>query len=73
MSTREYVDNLIDRMNEAQLKALAEFITNFTFIEATTPNEETLEALDEVRSMKEDPSKYKGYTDVDKMMEELLK
>ncbi len=36
------------------------------------PNEETREALEEVRLMKEDPSLGKSYTDVDEMMKELL-
>jgi DNA-damage-inducible protein J len=37
-----------------------------------TPNAETLEAIEEVRRMKKDPSLGKGYTDVDQMMKELL-
>lgn len=36
------------------------------------PNEETMEALEEVRLMKQDPSRGKAYTDVDEMMKELL-
>ena len=36
------------------------------------PNPETIEALDEVKHMKADPSSGKRYTDVDEMMEELL-
>lgn len=36
------------------------------------PNIETLEALAEVKEMKEHPELYKGYTDVDQMMKELL-
>lgn len=36
------------------------------------PNEETKEALEEVRLMKQDPSRGKAYTDVDEMMKELL-
>ncbi|MDD5952241.1 MAG: type II toxin-antitoxin system RelB/DinJ family antitoxin [Oscillospiraceae bacterium] len=36
------------------------------------PNQETLEALKEVDQMKKHPEQYKGYTDVDEMMEELL-
>ena len=36
------------------------------------PNKETLEALEEVRQMKADPTLGKTYTDVDKMMKELL-
>ncbi len=37
-----------------------------------TPNQETLDAINEVRQMKKDPSIGRSYTDVDKMMEELL-
>lgn len=36
------------------------------------PNRETLEALEEVRQMKKNPSAGKMYTDVDTMMKELL-
>lgn len=38
----------------------------------TKPNQETLDAMAEVVDMKIHPEKYKGYTDVDKMMKELL-
>lgn len=36
------------------------------------PNEDTLEAIEEVRRMKQNPSIGKSYTDVDEMMKELL-
>ena len=36
------------------------------------PNTETLEAIEEVKRMRANPSLGKSYTDVDKMMEELL-
>ena len=36
------------------------------------PNTETLEAIEEVRRMKADPTLGKTYTDVDQMMKELL-
>ena len=36
------------------------------------PNAETPEALAEVAEMKKFPDRYKGYTDVDGMMKELL-
>ena len=36
------------------------------------PNTETLEAIEEVKRMKKDPSLGKSYTDVDQMMKELL-
>ena len=38
----------------------------------TKPNQETLDAMSEVVDMKIHPEKYKGYTDVDEMMKELL-
>jgi len=41
--------------------------------ESEVPNSETLEALSEVKRIKEDPSLGKSYTDIDKMMEDLLK
>ena len=72
MSTKEYVYSLIDCMSEAQLKALAEFITSFSDAKEPMPNAETLEALNEVKDMKRFPEKYKGYDDVDEMFKELL-
>lgn len=37
------------------------------------PNAETVAAIEEVEEMKKHPEKYKGYTDVDEMMRDLLK
>lgn len=36
------------------------------------PNTDTIDAIKEVAEMKKNPSAYKGYNDVDEMMEELL-
>ena len=41
-------------------------------LKAELTNEETLEALEEVRMMKQNPSMGKRYQDVDVMMEDLL-
>ena len=41
-------------------------------ISLNTPNVETMEAIKEVREMKKNPSLGKSYTNVDKMMKELL-
>ncbi|MCF0247255.1 MAG: type II toxin-antitoxin system RelB/DinJ family antitoxin [Synergistes sp.] len=41
-------------------------------ISGDVPNAETAEAIREVRRMKADPTLGKTYSDVDKMMEELL-
>lgn len=37
------------------------------------PNDETLEAINEIKLMKENPELGKTYSDVDEMMEDLLK
>ncbi len=42
-------------------------------IKTEIPNDETLEAIEEVKRMEANPEQYKGYTDVDEMMRELLK
>lgn len=42
------------------------------FILSRTPNQETLEAIREIEEMKKNPENYKGYTNVDEMMKELL-
>ena len=41
-------------------------------IKREIPNEETLEAINEVRLMKENPKLGKSYTDVDEMMKDIL-
>lgn len=41
-------------------------------VSRAVPNAETIEAIEEVRIMKQNPSIGKSYTDVDQMMKELL-
>lgn len=41
-------------------------------IQYETPNAETIAAIQEVEEMKKNPSLYKGYTDVDEMIRDLL-
>ncbi len=41
-------------------------------VKADRPNKETIEAMEEVLRMKQDPTIGKTYTDVESMMEELL-
>lgn len=41
-------------------------------ISRTEANDDTLEAMEEVRQMKQNPDLGKAYTDVEEMMEELL-
>ena len=42
------------------------------YVSREIPNEETIAAFHEVEEMKKNPSLGKSYTDVDKMMEDLL-
>lgn len=41
-------------------------------VSVNTPNVDTQDAFAEVLAMKNNPSDYKGYTDIDEMMKELL-
>ena len=52
-------------------KAVREYRIPFE-IGAEKPNSETLEAFEEVKRMKKDPSLGKAYSDIDEMMQELL-
>ena len=52
-------------------KAVREYRIPFE-ISGTAPNTETVQAIQEVRQMKADPTLGKTYTNVDQMMEELL-
>lgn len=68
MSTREMLYSEINNLTEDQMKGLLLFIRGFYRIE----NNETLSAIQEVEDMKKNPDKYKGYTDVNEMMRDLL-
>lgn len=68
MSTREIAYNIIDCMSEEQLSAFVALFGD----SADVPNEETLEAMREVKDMKLHPENYKSYDDVDVMFKDLL-
>lgn len=73
MSTKERVYHIIDKLSEEQLKRLIMILKDFDVSDdEDIPNEETREALEEVKDMKLHPEKYKGYDDVDLMFKELL-
>ena len=42
-------------------------------LKADIPNQETLLALNELEEIERDPNKYKGYNNIDSLMEDLLK
>ncbi len=44
----------------------------YKVIENNELNKETLQAMEEVEDMINHPNKYKGYTDIDEMFEEIL-
>ncbi|MCD8300398.1 MAG: type II toxin-antitoxin system RelB/DinJ family antitoxin [Clostridiales bacterium] len=52
-------------------KAVREYRIPFE-IGAENPNNETIQAIEEVKQIKADPNLRKTYTDVDEMMEDLL-
>ncbi len=69
MSTRDIAYQIFETLSEEQLRG---FILLFRGEMEEIPNEETLEAFAEVEDMKKNPEKYKGYSDVDEMMRDLL-
>ncbi len=68
MSEKEKVIALLDQVPEYKMGYILAFIQGATLPE----NADTLEAMEEVQRMKEDPNLGKRYTDVDAMMKELL-
>ena len=42
-------------------------------LKADLPNDKTLSAINEVEEMEKNPEKFKGYDDIDSLMEDLLK
>ncbi len=68
MSTREIAYSIFERLTDEQLKG---FILLFRRYFDEIPNEETLEAFEEVEEMKKNPEKYKEYTDLDELFNDL--
>ena len=63
--------NMTTAFNIFARKTVREYRIPFE-ISGAVPNSETIEAIQEVKEMKNNPSFGKTYTDVDQMMEELL-
>lgn len=70
MSIKEIAYDIVDNLTEDQLKGFILMFRGGAAVEI--PNEELTEALREVEDMKRNPSKYKGYSDVDEMMRDIL-
>lgn len=71
MSTREIAYSILDRLSDEQIAAFIMLFGGYISSDEI-PNEDTLEAFSEVEEMKKNPDKFKGYTDVDEMMKDLL-
>lgn len=69
MGIREIAYDIIDNFSEEQLKGFILMCRGLVDIEI--PNEETLEAFEEVEEMIKNPEKYKGYTDIDELFNDL--
>ena len=69
MSIRDMAVDIIDNFSEEQLKG---FVMMFGSFDSEIPSEELLEAFAEVEEMEKHPELYKGYTDVDEMMRDIL-
>ena len=68
MSTKEMAYSCIDSMTEQQM---LEFIRDQIGLD-DIPNQETLEALAELKHMKSHPKEYKSYVSVEAMMNDIL-
>jgi transcription antitermination factor NusG len=68
MSTKEMAYSCIDCMTERQM---LEFIRDQIGLD-DIPNQETLEALAELKYMKAHPEEYKRYVSVEAMMNDIL-
>lgn len=42
-------------------------------IKSECPNSKTLSAINEIEEMEKNPKKYKGYADIDSLMDDLVK
>lgn len=65
MSTKEIVVGMLDALNEEQLNGLMMLIRSFL-----TPNDETVEAMEETECMLGDPNA-KKYNSVEELFEDL--
>lgn len=69
MSIKEMAYDIVDNLTEEQLRG---FVMMFGVFDSEVPSEELLEAIQEVEDMKKNPDMYKGYSDVDEMMRDIL-
>jgi hypothetical protein len=73
MSTREIAVQLLNEVPESKMMYVISFLQGVIIPDDTEiPNEETLQAIAEGEEMLKNPSKYKGYSSFDELMEDVL-
>lgn len=70
MSLKEIAYDIVDNLSNEQLKGFIMLFSGETNLEI--PNEELLEAFEEVEEMKKYPDRYKSYSSTDEMMRDIL-
>lgn len=70
MSIREMAYHIIDNLTDEQLKG---FVMMFGQSDSEIPNEELLEAFEEVEMMKKNPEEYVSYTNAEEMVRDILR
>ena len=73
MSTRDKLFTMLDMLSDEQLEGLYTFLKNLIPVEIDEePNEKMHEVLKEMEDMHQHPEKYKSYSSVEEMMEDIL-
>lgn len=72
MSTREMAFNILDRMTEKQLESFVQLFSDYVEDEEI-PSDRLLAAFAEEDEMRNDPEKYKRYSDIGEMMRDALR
>ena len=68
MSTKEMLLHYIDNLSEVQQQSLLLFLLSMT--QQSVPLE-TLQALQEVETMKKNPDAFRGFTDMETLIKEM--
>lgn len=70
MSIKEMAYDIVDNLTEEQLRG---FVLMFGNFDSEIPNEELLEAFEEVEEMKKNPDKYVSYANAEEMVRDILR
>ncbi len=70
MNNIQIASKKLEELNEVHLRAVLNIIDTFLEVQ-NTPNDETLEAMEEVEEMERNPHLYKSYSCFDEILEEV--